>query len=338
MATSGRGWMLRWAQTAEAIRATRKTSVKASIVAAYLPDLDAADLAIAAIFLSGRAFPERDQRVTGLGWAAISAVVRDVSGADDDALSRAYDRSSDLGTAVSELLIEARHAPSGRRRLTLQEVATGYRSLAHANGRAAKGAVFAQLLGRADPLSARYVTAILSGELRIGLREGLLEKGLALGFERDIAAVQWAHMLSGDIGRTAELARDDALASARLSMFHPLKSMLAAPVVDEQEAMARLRPPIWVEDKYDGVRAQLHKLGTDVRLYSRDLNEVTRQFPEVVRAAAELPWDGILDGEVLAWKDDEVLPFLQLQSRLGRAAPSEAIQVQVPAAKLVSHI
>jgi DNA ligase-1 len=115
-----------------------------------------------------------------------------------------------------------------------------------------------------------------------------------------------------------------------LALFHPLKSMLASPVVDEAEALARMTPPVWVEDKYDGIRAQLHKESAEVRLFSRDLNDVTAQFPEVVRAATVLPWDGILDGELLAWKEGAVLPFLQLQSRLGRKAPSEAILAQVP--------
>ena len=321
--------MTRWAHTAERIRATRKTSEKSASVAEYLRSLAGDDLAIAAVFLSGRPFPERDQRTAGLGWAAISAVVRELAAADEDAMRRAYDRSSDLGTAVEELLTEAGHEPADPA-LTLSDVAGGYQALAAAASRAAKADVFGGLLRRADPLVARYITAILGGELRIGLREGHLEKGIAAAFGRDVDAVQWAGMLTGDIGRTAVLAREDALASARLVLFHPLKSMLASPVVDETAALARLSPPVWVEDKYDGIRAQLHKQAGEVRLYSRDLNDVSDQFPEIIEAAAGLPWDGILDGEVLAWRDGLVLPFLALQSRLGRKKPSAAVRAEVP--------
>jgi DNA ligase-1 len=322
--------MLHWAETAEAIRATRKTSLKATIVAQYLRSLDPTDLPIAVVFLSGRAFPEHDQRKLGLGWSAISGVAAEVAGADDGALGRAYDQTSDLGMAVGGLLAGAGHEPSSRRRLTLREVAAGFEVIVGARGRGPKAAAFASLLERCDPLSARYVTAILGGELRIGLREGHLEKGIAVAYGRDLADVQWAGMLSGDIGRTATLARDDTLATARLALFHPLKSMLAAPVVDEAEAIRRLGSPVWVEDKYDGIRAQLHRQGDTVRLFSRDLNDITGQFPEIGRAAVGLRWDGILDGEILAWKDGAVLPFLQLQSRLGRKAPSVAIQAEVP--------
>jgi DNA ligase-1 len=323
--------MWRWADTAEQVRATRKTSEKVATVAAYLRSLGDADLAIAVVFLGGRPFPEREQRTTGLGWRAISVTVQEIAEVGEGSLRRAYDRSSDLGIAVGELLAEVGHEPSPHGpRLSLSDVASGYVAIAEARSGEAKRSVMAGLLTRASPLEARYVIAILGGELRIGLREGHLESAVATAFGRDLAAVEWAGMLSGDTGRTAVLARHGTLASARLTLFHPLKSMLASPVIDEAEALSRMSPPVWVEDKYDGIRAQLHKQGRQVRLFSRDLNDVTTQFPEVVRAAEGLSWDGILDGELLAWKDGSALPFLELQSRLGRKAPSAAIQARVP--------
>ncbi|MEX1336307.1 MAG: ATP-dependent DNA ligase [Candidatus Limnocylindrales bacterium] len=329
MTTNDAGRMSRWVETAEAIRATRATSKKSAIVADYLRTLDDDDLATAAVFLSGRPFPERDQRVAGLGWRAITTVVQQVADADDGAMGRAYDRSSDVGTAVGELLAEAGHTPSGDP-LRLTDVSAAYDHLASTRGRDAKAALFAGLLRRADPLSARYITALLGGELRIGLRGGHLEKAIARAFEQDLASVQWAGMLTGDIGRTARLARQGALETARLSLFHPLKSMLASPVADEAEALGRLSPPVWVEDKYDGIRAQLHREGDEVRLFSRDLNDITAGFPEVVEAARSVSWEGILDGEILAWKDGRVLPFLQLQTRIGRKRPSAEVLAQVP--------
>lgn len=323
--------MRRWAETAEAVRAACKTSEKTALVAGYLGSLVDDDMAIAATFLAGRAFPETDPRKTGLGWAAISATAETVAGVDDGALRDAYDRSSDLGTSVEALLTDAGHVALTRpRSLRLADVAAAYGDLADARGRAAKETVFATLLARCDPLTARYATGILSGELRIGLRSGHLEAAIALAFEQEVADVQWAGMLTGDIGRTAVLARRDELSSARLVLFHPLKSMLASPVLDESEALGRLAPPVWVEDKYDGIRAQLHKSGDRVSLYSRDINDITSQFPEVIEAASSLPWSGILDGEILGWKDGAVLPFLQLQTRLGRKRPSDQIRADVP--------
>ena len=171
---------------------------------------------------------------------------------------------------------------------------------------------------------------MLGGELRIGLREGLLEAAIAKAFGRPLDAVKRAGMLTGDVGRTALLARDDRLGDAAMALFHPLKFMLASPAEDAAEIMARLGPTVWVEDKYDGIRAQLHRSGAEVRLYSRDLHDISGQFPEVVEGARDLPWAGILDGELLAWKDGVVLPFLQLQARLGRKNPSAGILADVP--------
>jgi DNA ligase-1 len=323
--------MLRWARLAEEVRATRRTSVKIALVADYLASLDEEALASAVVFLSGRPFPEREQRTTGLGWAAIAAVAGEVSGTGEHALRTAYDRSSDIGVALGELLEDVGHAPASEYpALSLLDVSAAFEELATARGQVRRRTILADLLRRADPLSAHYTVAILVGELRIGLREGHLEAGLAAAFGRPLADVQWAGMLTGDIGATARLARRDALGQARLTLFRPLKSMLASPVADEAEALARLAPPVWVEDKYDGIRAQLHKQGRHARLFSRDLNDITVQFPEVVRAAEVLPWDGILDGELLAWKDDAALPFLELQSRLGRQAPSDEIQARIP--------
>jgi DNA ligase 1 len=171
---------------------------------------------------------------------------------------------------------------------------------------------------------------VLTGELRIGLREGLVEAALARAFGHALDVVKWAGMLTGDVGRTAELARDGRLDEASLALFHPIRFMLASPAEDADEILTRLGTPVWVEDKYDGVRVQLHRAGDEVRLYSRDLHDVSGQFPELVEGARGLGWDGILDGEVLAWRDDTVLPFLALQGRLGRKSPGEAILRQVP--------
>jgi DNA ligase-1 len=322
-----------FAETADAVAATTKKLEKTRILAAYLASLSRAALPRAAVYLTGRPFPESAQRVLGLGWANLADSVVRLTGADRLDLARHYDRSSDLGQAIADLLAEAQ--ADGRWRPleptpTLTEAADTFAAVSEASGPLAKAERFTRLLERCDPLTAKYLVKIVSGELRIGLREGLLEEAVARAFVRPLADVQWAGMLTGDAGRTAELARDDRLSDAEMALFHPLRFMLASPAEDAAEIIGRLGSPVWVEDKYDGIRAQLHKLGRDVRLYSRDLHDVSGQFPEVVEAAADLPWDGILDGEILAFKDEHVLPFLQLQTRLGRKAPSAAVREAVP--------
>jgi len=324
--------MRRWSELAERVARTAKTSEKTGLLAEYFRLLAPGDLGIAAVFLTGRAFPETDGRATGLGWATIAAALGRVAGAGREDLGAAYDRFSDLGLAIEDVLVRAGHAPDPAASPTLREVADAFAGIEDASGPAAKAALLEALLARCDPPTARGVVKVISGDLRIGLREGLVEAALAKAFDRPLDDVKRAGMLTGDIGRTALLARDGTLAAAELTLFHPLKFMLASPAEDAAEIIRRLGPVVWVEDKYDGIRAQLHKLGEEVRLYSRDLHDVTAGYPEVAAAARAQPWDGILDGELLGVRDGVVLPFVTLQARLGRKAPTPELIAEIPVA------
>jgi DNA ligase-1 len=189
------------------------------------------------------------------------------------------------------------------------------------------------LFARASPDEARFIGRISSRETRIGLREGLLEEAVAAAFERDLDAVRRAHMLTGEIGEAARLAREDRLADAALHLMRPIRFMLATPVADAHEVMRRVGDEAWIEDKYDGIRAQLHVDGDGgVRLFSRDLNDITRSFPEVVEAVGALDGVGplVIDGELVPWRHGAVLDFASLQTRLGRVRPSAELLAEVP--------
>ena len=335
--------MRRWAETASDVASTSRTSEKTTLLAAYLRSLDSASLPVASVFFTGRPFPASDPRSAGVGWAAIREAAERTAGTGSGTFGEAYDRSSDPGRATFELLT-ARDARPGRRGDSdteplgasasgpnLNEIQAAFVAIVEARRPSARVDLLAQLLGSLDPLAAMYVVRILSGELRIGLREGLLEAAVASAFGRPLADVRHALMASGDVGEVARLAAEDRLAEARPAVFRPLQPMLASPARDATEIAARLGTPLWAEDKYDGIRAQLHKRGPDVRLYSRDLHDLTSQFPDVVDAARPLPWDGILDGELLAMEAGRIQPFARLQVRLGRTAPSPAVLASVPA-------
>jgi DNA ligase-1 len=140
-------------------------------------------------------------------------------------------------------------------------------------------------------------------------------------------------MLTGEIGETAVLAKEGRLAEARLHVGRPIRFMLASPVADAAEVMRRVGDEAWIEDKYDGIRAQLHlEADGTVRLFSRDLNDVTRSFPEVVEAAALLRDEAplVIDGELVPWRAGSVLDFASLQTRLGRVRPSAELLAEVP--------
>jgi DNA ligase-1 len=140
-------------------------------------------------------------------------------------------------------------------------------------------------------------------------------------------------MLTGEIGEAAMLAKAGHLADARLHVGRPIRFMLASPVADSAEIMRRVGGEAWIEDKYDGIRAQLHITADGVpRLFSRDLNDVTRSFPEIVDAAATIPDAAplVIDGELVPWRAGSVLDFASLQTRLGRVRPSAELLAEVP--------
>ena len=265
-----------------------------------------------------------------MGWVQQGAALARASRADEDATRAAYLRHSDFGDAAAELMAGAE--PSGPS-LTVADVAGTFVAIATAGGSEQRIALLQGLFGRATAAEARFIGKISSRETRIGLREGLLEESVATAFGADLAAVRRAHMLTGEIGEAAVLARDDRLAEAALHLGRPIRFMLATPVADADEVMRRVGDEAWIEDKYDGIRAQLHiEADGSVRLFSRDLNDVTRSFPEIVDAAAVLQSEAplVIDGELVPWRAGSVLDFASLQTRLGRVRPSAALLEEVP--------
>ena len=143
--------MRRWSELAERVAATTRTSEKTALLADYFAGLGPDELPVAAVFLTGRPFAEADQRAAGLGWAAIATTVSELAGVPRSALGEAYDRSSDLGMAVADVLSAAGHAPEPESSPTLPEVAQAYAAIEAASGPAAKGVILRALFARADP-------------------------------------------------------------------------------------------------------------------------------------------------------------------------------------------
>jgi DNA ligase-1 len=318
------------AATAAAVGATRSKNAKRDLLAEYLRSLPPADLAAATVFFAGRPLLDPTAKL-GTGWVQQGAALARATGADDEQLRTAYLRHSDFGDAAAELTTARRGSAD---RLTVGDVAAAFRQVADAGTAEARVARMAELFAAADADEARFIGRIVSRETRIGLREGLLEEAIATAFETSLDRVRRAHMLTGEIGETALLARDGRLGEAILHVERPIRFMLATPVADADEVMRRVGgDEAWIEDKYDGIRAQLH-LSADgaVRLFSRDLNDVTRSFPEIAGTASALADAGtlVIDGELVPWREGSVLDFASLQTRLGRVRPSAALLDEVP--------
>jgi DNA ligase 1 len=346
------------AKSCEAIAGTAKKLLKTAIVADYLKSRPTDEAAVAATFLSGRSFPSWEETTLQVGGRALSRIVADLSGKDESDLTAAYRRHGDLGSVAGELLPQR----SGQG-LGVLEVERTFRQIAAARGPAAKAPIIRGLISRATPLEAKYVIKIMTGDLRIGLKESLVEEAIAKAYGATLIEVQRANMLLGDIGESVRLASRGALARAQMRLFHPLGFMLASPIESADEGLSYFAEAA-VEDKYDGIRAQAHVAGGEVKLFSRTRDEITESFPELPGALAGLPHDVILDGEIVAWEYPKDLskarqvvdearsevseqkamemgkarPFSALQQRLGRKKVSDKMLRDIPVAFLAFDV
>jgi len=332
--------MQSFAELCERIAATTKKTGKVVLVAECFRALPPAEAAIAAVFLSGQAFPAFDERTLQIGGSLLWKLVTEMTGARDAALSLAYRKRGDMGEAAHDVLLPK--APTTAT-ITLPEVRAVFDAIAETRTTNAKASILKQLLERATALEAKYILKIITGELRIGLQESLVEEAIAKAYDEPLDRVKRANMLLGNIGGTLELAAQHRLDDARMRLFHPIGFMLASPVADAEEAFQYFEHGlVQIEDKYDGIRAQAHCGSGQVQLFSRTLDEVTHSFPDLAGPLSEFAGEVILDGEIVAWRHDEggghAMPFSAIQKRLGRKQVSPKLIAEVPVAYVVFDV
>jgi DNA ligase-1 len=345
------GAFFQFAELCDKLAATTKKLEKRALIAEYLGSLTVDDAGRSALYLGGTPFTETDRRALNTGGSLLSRAVAEVTGADRTAMYAAYRRHGDLGAAAEDLLVSRTDTPSA---LTLRDLEDSFDEIAAARGPAAKLVVVLHLLRRAQPVEAKYILKLMLGDMRIGVKQSLVEEAIATAWNAATDAVRHAAMLAGSLPDVVAMAATNTLSAARMKLFHPLGVMLASPVASVDETMKRFaeevgaeehgEPPALqslltraiIEDKYDGIRAQLHcgdptQTGR-VGLFSRSREDLSEAFPELVDAFADMPEPAILDGEILAWNPIEgrALSFTALQQRIGRKRVSGEMQRQVP--------
>src|SRR5213596_2833308 len=323
---------LAFANIGEAIAATPAKLEKIRLLADYLRGLTSEQLPIASLYFTGRAFAQCDLRTLQVGWAVIFRALQAATSIDDAELHRIAGAHGDAGKSAFEVL-DGRTAPQP---FSLRQSRELFENLHLARGLGAKAKLLEDRFSTLSGREGQYVVKILTGDLRIGLREGLVEEAVAKAFDVAFDQVRGTNMLLGDIGQTACLAARRELQRAELSVFRPVKSMLATPQPSAEAVWQRFvaadadrNPasstvtPVYLEDKFDGIRAQLHRSSERVEIFSRDLRRITGQFPELADQARNLNEELIIDGEIIAFQEGRRLTFFDLQRRLGRKSDGE---------------
>jgi DNA ligase 1 len=324
------GTLEAFARAADRVAATTKKLEKAAILGEYFHTLSDEDLVRASRFFAGHQFALNDPRTTNVGGGMLRDAIGEVTGLDVEDLRPRYVRLGDSGEVAFEAFAEAGRREAAEPTFTLAEVESLVERLSETRGTKNKRGVLVEALRRATPLEAKYLVKLLVGDLRIGLQEGLVEDAVARAFDRSLAEVARVNMFVGDIGETAVRARRGELAGARMRLFHPIKFMLATAAADPADVRRTMPEEFFVEDKFDGIRGQAHVESGRVALYTRTLDEVTHRFPELVGPLGRLPSDAILDGEILPARGAQILPFAELQKRLGRKTVGDELLREVP--------
>jgi DNA ligase-1 len=320
---------LDFANVGEAIGATPAKLEKIQLLSDYLRGLTSHQLPIATTYFTGRAFAQSDPRLLHVGWAVIFRALQEATKISDPEFHRIASKHGDAGKTAFEVL-DGRTTPQPFR---IVESAELLQRLHRVRGPIAKAKLLRERFSVLSAREGEYLVKILTGDLRIGLREGLVEEAISRAFDVSLEEVKQANMLLGDIGRTAVLASHKELHQAELSIFRPIKCMLAtaepsaaavwerftvAVSVDRRQPGPSIPATLYVEDKFDGIRAQLHRSRDRVEIFSRDLRRITEQFPELLEQARKLDQEVIADGEIIAFDEGRRLTFFDLQKRLGR--------------------
>ncbi len=317
----------------ERVRATASKKEKVSLLASYLKGLEPKDAEFATRLSVGRSSERGSADEARVGYSTLVEVILDLTGRGQSQLSAAYLEQGDLGEVAQEFLSEKRAQPLFEARLSLDDVKSAFETLRSAKGKGSlelRKKVVESLFLRSSPVEAKYIVKALTGEMRTGVVDGLLEEAIAAAYSvpKDLSAR--AHMAIGDIGSMARAAASGELASVRLRPFHPVNFMLAEPLPTAEEVAAHFSGKAYAEYKYDGVRAQVHRLDGLVRIFSRRLEDITSSFPEVEGMFRSDGRDFILDGEIVPFAEGRPLPFQLLQRRLRRQRSFEQAAQKAP--------
>ena len=321
------------AETAQQINETRSTNAKISCCARYFQSLeDEENLNLSAQFLGEGAFSSISGKRATVGSRTYSTCAAEFCDIDYEKVFKPCKTALGSASEAIEKLMHNITVARNKRNpapLNLRYIESLYENIYSISSRAEKQQILRNAWKQMTPVEIKFFIRIMTrGSLRIGFETKSVVSALAKAFDHSVETARYAHMITGSVGKTAVLCKNDTLNEATFKLFHPLSFMLASPI--ESRAVKSLDGYI-AEEKFDGMRAQAHISGQQVELYSRDLNDITHSFPEIVQffVKKDLP-DVVLDGEICVFKDDEILPFQLLQKRMGRKKPGKKIIEKYP--------
>lgn len=316
----------------QTIRETRGSNAKISTSAGYLSQLSDDELNLACRFIGEGAFENISGKRASVGSRTAGLAAAEFCGIDYDLVFKPCRTATGSSSETIEKLMFA--TPDARKKRepkqwSLASIESVFEELFDVSRRADKQNILLDTWQQMTPVEIKYFIRMLGqGSLRIGFETRSLVSAIARAFGHDTETVRYAHMITGSTGKTALLAKEDRLDEATFKLFHPLSFMLASPI--ESRALDSLDGYI-CEEKFDGMRCQLHADSDRIKLFSRDLNDITSTFPDITSEyfKKDLP-PTVLDGEICVFKENTIQPFQLLQKRMGVKKPGKKTLEQYP--------
>jgi len=330
------------AELCEKLEATTKRLLMVNLVADFLKSLEAEEVEPAVSMILGRAFPKWSQQTLDVSWATLSEIIKRITGVEWKVFIEAFSKTGDIGSATKTVFGETklkRQIALFEKPLTIMEVRRQLEAIAEATGygsRQKKERLIEALISASSPIEAKYLVKIFIGEMRTGFHEGLMEQAVSKAFQIPLEEVQKVSMTLGDIGEVAAIAKTkgkEGLLKVGFKVFRPVRLMLAQMANDVAEALKEHGGKTALEYKLDGARIQIHKRGSEVRIFSRRLTDVTASLPEIVEKATKnvMAKEAIFEGEVIAIDERcYPIPFQHLMRRFKRVHAIEDMAEKIP--------
>lgn len=298
------------------------------IISRFLGDVPADSLPIVLLFLRGKVFPGWSGKDLGVGSKLMIKAIADIAGISQQDVEDKLRVKGDMGLVAEEVLIRKTQTTLFVEKLTLDKVYSNLDKLAGLTGMRSqekKIGYIKELLSFAEPMESRYIVRLILQELRLGVGDGIVKDAISQAFKADSKLVDRAYALTSDLGEVTRIAKSEGntgLGKVDITCGRPIEVMLAKKVGGIEEALDKFSPAAF-EIKYDGVRLQIHKTDEGVLLFTRRLENVTKQFPEIVKSAKEnlREDDVVVEGELVAIKSKEdrrPRPFQDLSRRIKR--------------------
>ena len=327
------------AQILSKLEATTKRLEMTSILTEFLKTVKPDELDKVILLLRGTVFPEYREDVIGIADKLMIKILARASGRSEDEVVSEWKKIGDLGKVSEEFMIKRKQITLTNETLSVNKVFSNLLEVTRMEGKGSvdrKAALISELLTNANPTEARYITRTILGTLRVGMGAGTLRDAIAQAYNCDKELLEKAYNLTADYANVASIAAregNEGLKKIGLQIGSPAKSMLYQKETNINDAFERVGKPAAIEYKYDGLRLQVHKKDGEVKLFTRNLDDVTKMFPEVISAVKEnVKGSCIIEGEGVGYNPTKksFKPFQEISKRIKRKYEVEQLANETP--------